>query len=282
MIYGSGDHRYRVVDGWGCGPEGLDPLGMMTGVATDANDRVYLFRRSPQSSVLVYERDGRHVGSWGANLFSEPHAIWIDGDGFVYCTDRIDHTVRRFTRQGELLMTLGTPNQPGESGMPFNKPAKAVTSPDGEILVADGYGQARVHRFSGEGALLLSWGEPGLGPGQYNLPHSLGVDSESRVIIVDRENHRLQLCDLTGTLLDIWTGFRQPMDLYIGQDDILYVAENLQRVSILSPNGDLLARWGEHGDTPGMFASFLHGVCVDAHGDLYIADESRLQKFERL
>ena len=166
--------------------------------------------------------------------------------------------------------------------MPFDKPAKAVTSPLGEIWVVDGYGQCRIHRFTSDAKLLLSWGEPGEGAGQFNLPHSLGVDGRNRVVVVDRENHRLQLFDTSGRFLESWSGLRQPMDLCIDSEDVIYVAEAYQRVSIWSPDGGLLARWGEKGTAPGQFASFLHGICLDSHGDLYVADESRMQKFERL
>ena len=282
MDMSSGSYRYRVVEGWGVGPHGYDPNGMVAGVAVDSDDRVYAFRRTPEPAVLVYEGDGRFLHSWGEGIFAEPHAIWVDAQDHVYCTDREDHTVREFESDGQLVRAMGTPHQPGAPGLPFNKPAKAVTSPSGEIWVADGYGQSRIHRFSADAELLLSWGEPGQGAGQFNLPHSLGVDGRDRVVVVDRENHRLQLFDARGTFLEVWPDLRQPMDLCIDTEDVVYVAEAYQRVSIWSPDGTLLARWGQEGTAPGRFASFLHGICLDSHGDLYVADESRMQKFERL
>ena len=282
MVVGSGSYRYRGIEGWGIGHDGYDPGGMVAGVAVDSHDHLYAFRRTPEPAVLVYDRDGRFLHSWGEGVFSEPHAIWVDAQDHVYCTDREDHTVREFGSDGRLVSTLGTPHQPGAPGMPFNKPAKAVTSPSGEIWVADGYGQCRIHRLSASGQLLLSWGEPGQGAGQFNLPHSLGVDRQNRVVVVDRENHRLQLFDTSGRFLEKWSGLRQPMDLCIDGEDTIYVAEAYQRISIWSIDGTSLARWGEKGIAPGQFASFLHGICLDSYGDLYIADESRMQKFERL
>jgi hypothetical protein len=130
--------------------------------------------------------------------------------------------------------------------------------------------------------LLLSWGEPGQGPGQFNLPHSIAVGERDRVLVVDRENHRLQFFDFDGNWLETWTGLRQPMDVCVDGEGTIYVAEAYQRLSIYDADGSLLARWGEKGAAPGQFASFLHGVCVDSRGDLYIADESRMQKFERI
>jgi sugar lactone lactonase YvrE len=282
MILDTGSYQYRVVLGWGLGSNGYDPGGMVAGVAVDSGDRLYAFRRMPRADVLVYDRKGRILTSWGEGVFAEPHAICIDDQDRVYCTDREDHTVRAFTADGKLLATLGSPHRPGAPGMPFNKPAKAVVSPAGEIWVADGYGQCRIHRFSPDGGLLVSWGEPGQGPGQFNLPHSIAVDGQDRVIVVDRENHRLQLFDVDGNWLETWTGLRQPMDICVDREDTIYVAEAYQRLSIYDTHGTLLARWGEKGSASGQFASFLHGVCVDSHGDLYIADESRMQKFERV
>ncbi len=281
MIWGEKDFRYRVVDGWGLREQGRDHSGMITGVAVDAQDRLYAFRRTPRAEVLVYDRNGRSVSSWGTGVFSEPHAIWVDTAGRVYCTDRQDHTVRCFSAAGELLRTIGTPHLVGAPGTPFNGPAKAITSSDGSIWVADGYGQARIHHFAPGGRLLYSWGQPGHQAGQLNLPHSLVVDSQDRLIVVDRENHRLQLFDQQGSLLEVWPGFHQPMDICLDSRGIIYVAEVAQHISILSMNGAILARWGECGHDLGQFGSFLHAICVDSQGDLYIADEGRLQKFER-
>jgi len=282
MTLGEGAFHYRVIEGWGLGPHGHDHSGMITGVAVDAYDRVYAFRRTPRAQVLVYDRAGRFLAAWGDGIFSEPHAIWVDDGGRVYCADREDHTVRQFSGAGELLCVMGTPHRPGRPGMPFNKPTKAVTSPDGGVWVADGYGQARIHHFASDGRLLLSWGEAGQGTGQFNLPHSLVVDSQGRIIVVDRENHRLQRLDASGACLGVWPGFHQPMDICLDSEGAIYVAEAPQRISILSMHGQLLARWGEQGHEPGQFRSFLHGICVDSRGDLYVADEGRFQKFERV
>ena len=282
MTVGYNGYRYEVTPNWGLEADGFGPGGMVTGVDVDSHDRVYVFRRHPVGEVLVYESDGRFVASWGSGVFSEPHAISVTRDGRVICTDRVDHTVRVFSPEGELLETLGTQDRAGAAGAPFNMPTKAVVAEDGDLYASDGYGQARIHRFNPDAELLFSWGEAGDGPGQFNLPHSLAVDTEGRIIVVDRENHRIQLFDGEGRALDMWKGLRQPMDVCVAADGIVYIAEAYQRVSIYSPDGTLLCGWGEKGTDPGYFGSFLHGICVDSRGDLYIADEARLQKFIRL
>lgn len=288
-IWGTGSHRYRVVAGWGLGPEGHSPGGMVPGIAVGIGDvdqdRLYAFQREPTGEILIYERDGRFVGSWGAGSFSEAHNVSVAADGRVLCTDRNDHTVRIFTRDGKLQQILGTIDHAGLPGEPFNKPCQAIIDPaDGTIWVADGYGNERIHRFSANGAIELSFGSAGAGAGQFNLPHSLSIDSRGHVVVVDRENYRLQLFDRDGHLIDIWgvNDLHQPMDIHVDEEGAIIVAECYQRVTIYSPDGDVISRWGEQGDKPGQFPSFLHGVCADSHGDLYVADEQRLQKFERI
>ena len=128
-------------------------------------------------------------------------------------------------------------------------------------LVADGYGNARIHRFTADGILELSFGTAGAGDGQFNLPHSLAVDGRGRLVVVDRENYRLQLFGRDGSLLAI-SGvgdLRQPMDVHVDAEGVIYVAECYQRITIYDPDGAVISRWGEQGDPPGRFPSFLHG-----------------------
>jgi len=286
MIVGAGNFRYRVVEGWGQGPEGRAFGGVVPAVAVDAHDRVYIARRKPPA-ILVYSREGHFLAAWGEDVLQSPHSVWISGQGQVYVADVEDHTVRVFTTAGELLLTLGTPGQVGPPGQPFNRPTWAALSLTGELFVSDGYGQHRVHRFAPDGSLLRSWGEPGSGPGQFTLPHGIRVDPQGRVLVLDREtNHRLQIFAAEGTFLGAWTDLQGPNDLYIDPEGHVYIAEGAHRLSIFNLEGKLLARWGEQGEAPGQFADSPHGVWVDAHGDLYVAEvprlDNRLQKFERI
>ena len=277
-------YHYRVVEGWGRGPEGKEMGGVTPGVVTDSRDRVYMARRDPPG-ILVYDREGRYLTTWGEDMLANPHGLWIDADDRIYCADIDDHTVRIFTTEGEVLQTLGTPNQIGGPGMPFNRPTKAMAAASGDIFVSDGYGQHRIHRFSADGELILSWGEEGTGPGQFALPHDLWIDRRDRVLVADRENNRIQLFDFEGNFLDAWTDVQDPNDMYVDDDDVLYVSEAPLRVSVFDLDGKLLARWGEKGAAPGQFMEPVHGIWGDAHGDLYITEvplePNRFQKFTR-
>ena len=108
---------------------------------------------------------------------------------------------------------------------PFNTVTNVTLAPDGEIYAADGYGNARVHRFAADGRLLASWGEPGSGPGQFNLPHGIAVDRGGRVYVADRENSRIQIFSRDGALREIWDWVNRPCDLFIDAEERIHVAE---------------------------------------------------------
>ena len=280
----SGGFEYKIVEGWGQGQGGRVFGGVTPAVATDSSDRVYIARRDPPA-ILVYDREGNFLTSWGEDLFKNPHSVWFNEQDQLYVADVDDHTVRKLDTDGQVLQTLGTPDAVGAPGQPFNRPTWAVEAPGGDIYVSDGYGQFRVHRFSADGTLLQSWGEEGTGPGQFALPHCLRVDSRGRVLVLDRENRRMQIFDAEGTYEGEWPDLDGPNDLYIDHEDNVFIAEGRYRISVFDLDGELLARWGEQGDAPGQFANGPHGLWLDSHGDLYVAEvpflDNRLQKFTR-
>jgi DNA-binding beta-propeller fold protein YncE len=274
-----------------------------TAVATDLEDRVYVFNRGDHP-VMVFDDDGNFLHAWGEGQFVRPHGISNDADGALWCADDCDHTVRKFTAEGRLLLTLGTRGRPSDtgatsndyrtvrhSGPPFHYPTNTAFARSGEVYVSDGYGNARIHKFAANGRLLLSWGEPGGGPGQFHLPHGVAVSREGIVYVADRENSRIQLFGPDGAYLAAWTDVARPCQVALDAEDFVYVAElgfragiwpgtvapvadaPGGRVSIFSPRGELLARWGG-GNNPTAAGDFFapHDLCVDSHGDLYVAE----------
>jgi hypothetical protein len=108
-----------------------------SGVACDLQDRTYIMRRTHVPAILVFDSVGNYLKSFGEDLFTVPHGIWISPHDELYCTDIADHTVTKLSLDGEVLMTLGTKNKPGKPGNPFNKPTRAVESPSGDIFVSE-------------------------------------------------------------------------------------------------------------------------------------------------
>ena len=302
-IVGSGKYTYRVNEEWQRPPAGLDVRACA--VSVDSQDRVYCFNRNPEHPVVIFDRDGSFLSSWGAGLFTFPHAIRIvqeNGQDVVWLCDEHHQTFQKFTTDGRLLQTIGEKGARSDTGVPaddfssaawkkvthgggpFNLPTDIAFAPDGSMFMTDGYGNARVHKFSPDAKYQFSWGEPGTAPGQFNLPHGVWIDRRGRVLVADRENDRVQVFDQKGKLLSIWsTELIGPAFFYVDDDDIVYIPEhNGGRISILTLDGERLARWGD-----GPVHRSCHGIWVDSHSDLYVVQPGewgrvrRVVKYER-
>ncbi len=282
MVFGSDRLRYGVVEGWGMLPEGWS-FGHVIGVAVDRRDTVYVLNRG-EHPVIVFDPDGGFKDSWGEGLFNAPHGLYIYGDA-AYVADYRDHTVRKFTLDGDLLRTWGVKDQPGGEGEPFNRPTDVAVASTGEMYVSDGYGNSVVHKYSSEGEHMLSWGEHGSGPGQFDIVHDVWVAADGRVFVADRQNHRIQIFTPDGEYLAEWTGLRQPCGVHIDDEGHVYVPELQARFTVLDMEGRVVARWGgEKSREPGLFIA-PHCAWVDSRGDLYVGETlegSRVQKFERI
>ena len=282
MQVGDGDFRYEVIQDWAKLPPGWT-FGWIPGVAVDSQDRVYVYSRS-EHPMVVFDREGNFLTSWGDDVLENAHGIFIDDDDNVYCTEWSSHCAHKFSTEGQLQWTLGTPGVPRPPGLPFNLPTDLAIAPDGCLFVSDGYGNSKMHKYSAEGVLLFSWGEPGTGPGQFNLVHSVWVDSDYQVYICDRENNRIQIFDGEGGFLREWTGFLQPDKLWFDENETIFMAEIRHRVTILDRQGKVLSQWGEGGEQPHQFRSYPHGIWGDSRGDIYVsevASDAQLKKFVR-
>lgn len=289
---GSGRWRYKPVADWGRGAGGVPEFGIVSGIAGDSRDRVYVFQRTIEPCVLVFDPEGNLQAKWGSGTFGHPHGIWIGSDAtrggeeVVLLTDRDLHQVRKHTLAGEPLAEWGFHREPGDAGGPFNQPARATLGPASEMFVADGYGQYRVHRFDPDGTLARSWGRRGQGPGEFGWPvHHALRDPRGRLLVADRGNNRIQQFSPDGQYLGQWPDLKLPQDLILTPDGEVMVAEGAAPgVAVLDLDGNVLTRWGERGDGPGQFAASPHSMWLDSRSDLYVGEvvtPNRLQKFVR-
>ena len=180
---GEGEHKYRVVEDWAKLPTGWD-FRDVAGVGIDSKDQVYVFNRGRQP-MMVFDREGNFLRSWGSDIFNRAHGLHIGPDDALYCTDDGDHTVRKITPEGKVLLEIGVPGEPAPyvSGEPFHRCTHTALSPDNHIFVSDGYGNARVHKYTPEGKLVMSWGEPGTAPGQFNIVPNIVADDDGATVV---------------------------------------------------------------------------------------------------
>ena len=312
MALGKHKIEYEVLEGWDRLPEGWSYVEV-AGVACDSQDRVYVFNRGAHP-VIVFDKEGKFLNAWGEGMFKGPHGIFIDRDDHLWLADDKDHTVHKFTTDGKRLMTLGESGKAADTGYkingspvlraagPFHRVTNVATTPAGDLYIADGYGNARVHKFSPDGKLLFSWGEPGRGPGQFILPHGIAIDSAGLVYVADRENSRVQIFHPTGEYLREWTFLNRPYDIFIDEQDMLHIAEGgflnymmkrsegplpahdqtmicppeghspIARVTVCDPDGKIASQVG--GENPVLPGNFIapHGIWADRRGDLYVGE----------
>jgi len=285
---GSEDYVYEELANWAKLPEGWT-FKEVADVAVDAQDRVYVFNRG-EHPMIVFDREGHFIAAWGEGLFVRPHGLTIGPDTALYCADDGGHCIYKCRPDGQVLMTVGTPRKPAprRSGQPFNQPTKVAFDPKtGDIYIADGYGNARVHKYSAEGKYLFSWGEYGTDPGQFNLVHSICTDEKGNVYVADRESHRVQIFDERGNYLGQWNNLHRPCGLHIYRG-LAYIGQlpthlgvnadypNLGAcVSIHDLSGRRLARLGGAyaSEEAGHFTA-PHGIAVDSGGDIYVGEVS--------
>jgi peptidylglycine monooxygenase len=264
LVVALDQQRYRIERPWGDVPA---ENGKVTDVVCDANGHVFVLLRADRyvdparPTVIELAPDGRRLTTWGEDIV-DGHMLSVGPDGRIYVVDRDAHEIVVFDKSGCRVGGLGQRHQPNA---PFNHPCDVAIAPSGDIYVADGYGASRVHRFNSNGGLIATWGAPGHEPGQFSTPHAIWVLADGRVAVADRENNRLQVFSATGGLLGVWPDFYHPMDIFQDADQRLYVTDQVPRLSMMTPEGTLLARCRP-------VLNGAHGMWGDAAGNLYMAE----------
>lgn len=265
---------------------------------------------NPVDPIFKFDRrSGEVLANFGAGIFVTPHGIHVDEEGNVWVTDFVGneegtkgHQVHKFSRDGELLMSLGTPGQPGSGPNQFNQPNDVITAPDGSIFIADGHsGQfmttnamieeglaagatGRIIKFSPDGTRLKEWGKIGVRHGEFRTPHALAFDSKGRLWVADRGNHRIEIFDQEGNYLDSRYSYGRISGLFITKDDVLYAIDSESSPTNHAgwKNGIRIGNIDEDRIT-GFIPPFDRedrvyqgtageGVAVDADGNVYAAE----------
>ncbi|MEX1256365.1 MAG: peptidyl-alpha-hydroxyglycine alpha-amidating lyase family protein [Gemmatimonadota bacterium] len=252
--------------------------------------------REEVDMIFRFDLEGRLLQSFGAGLLAVPHGMHVDRDGNVWVVDTawlgarregVGHVVRKFTADGELLMTLGEWGVEGDGPSHFTRPSDVLVAPDGNIFVADGHdndGNNRIVKFSPDGRFLMEFGTTGSGIGEFRDPHALALDSQGRLFVGDRGNKRIQIFDQEGNHLATWTQFGSPSGIYIDADDTIYVADSDSN-STRNPGwrrgiyiGSARDGWvtafiqDPEPNPDGGVTSGAEGVAVDAEGSVYGAE----------
>ena len=304
------DLSYKLVPDWPTDartaagtPAGPWNLIQAPGVAVDARGHVLVLHRGAHP-ILEFESGGKFVRSWGDGMFSEgkvvavaasdrapgasgysavygpagcdscgAHSVRVDSQGNIWAVDAPGHVVYKMNPQGKVIMQLGRKGVSGMGPSNFNLPTDVAFAPNGDIYVSDGYGNARVVKYTRDGKYLLQWGARGSGPGQFQLPHNVAVDAQGRVFVTDRDNRRVEVFDSGGKFLSQWPDIGGVSALCMTKDQRIWTGGVLRDLE-----GKVIGKLPT--DVGG--AGGAHGIAVSASGDVYVGQLSgKAQKFVR-
>ena len=272
-------------------------FGQVSGVATSAEGNILVLHRGAHP-IMIFDRGGRFVRSWGDGLFSNgkvggiapgdrvagqsgytavygpagchacgAHSVRVDPAGNIWAVDAPGHVVYKMDPQGRVVTEIGTKGVAGASRNTFNLPTDVGFAPNGDVYVSDGYGNARVVKYSADGRYLLEWGTRGTGPGEFGLPHNLVVDAEGRVYVTDRDNQRVQVFTPNGEFLNEWPDIGGVSALFMTDEQQIWTGGTLR-----SLEGEAVAT------LPG--GNGGHGMTVSDAGEVFVAQlGGRVQKF---
>ena len=291
-------NTYRTVRDWGQLPPSIPKWPAVTGVEVSPDGSIYVIERCHENScvgrneppILKLDKSGKLVKAWGENMFNFPHGATVDRQGNLWVTDSQfqnngkGQAVYKFSPDGKVLLTLGKPGVTGSDPGLFDEPTDVAVAPNGDIFVTEGHvggtpGNDRVSKFGKDGKFLKSWGKKGTGPGEFNSPHTIELDSRGRVFVGDRSNNRIQVFDQDGKFLAEWRQFGRPSGIWIGKDDTMYVADSesygpdepgwKKGIRIGSAKDGSVKYFIEDMESTTIEHSGAEGVGVDAEGNVY-------------
>ena len=256
--------------GYGDGPPVLPEgwwLGDVSGVTSSPDGEVFAFQRGRAADpILVYDRMGRLIRSWGRGELPVPHAIRRGPDGDVWVTDTDLHQVVRYRPDGTRVFALGREAQPRLDDASFNMPTDVAFARDGRVFVSDGYGNSRVVVLDADGRYLGEWGRPGVGDGEFDTPHSIAIGPDDSVFVSDRGNARIQIFDASGRFLRAWTHLGYTQGITFAPDGSCWLVSQTH-----SAAGRVFRVDAATGEIQAWLDSTGHMLDVATWGDIYCA-----------
>ncbi len=251
-------------------------LGAVSAVAVDSQDHIFVLQRG-EPPLLAFDAEGAYLHGWGQGLFKVPHGLRVDRGDNVWTTDNGNHVLRKFSRDGKLLATLGSEGKPAGGKDGFRAPDDLVFDSVGNLYVADS-GNSRIVKLAPDGGYLGQWGSKGKGPGQFATAHGLAIDRQDRIYVADRGNRRVQVFDGAGQALSEWSGFGNPFGLLVVGDELLVSEGDIHKIFHLDSGGKIVESWGDNATL-----KLPHLMAVNSKGTLFVAevDGRRVQMFKR-
>lgn len=287
---GNDNYQYEMNTQWAKLPDSIK-FGFTHGIVVDSEDNVFVFHTG-KPSVVKFDSDGHYISSWG-NDYGEAHGFYLHKEGneqFLYLTDTVKGKVEKRTLDGDLVLELGTPDLKDvyDEARKY-KPTDVAVAPNGDIYIADGYGQSWVHRYDARGSYLDSFGGKGKEIGKLACPHGISVNlrgAEPELYVADRGNHRIQVFSMEGKpkrVID--ENMDMPCNFYFHGDDV-YFPDLHSRITIFDGHDRLITHLGEdllaykQEGWPNLPESYFrdnrfsspHGICVDSNGNVYLAE----------
>lgn len=304
MQIGSGSHIYEWVEGWAKIPSNIQP-GYTHGVVEDAQGRIYVHNAS-MDSVLIFDAEGNFIQSWGEAYAEGAHGLHLnaESDGeYLYLALTKQAMVVKTDLDGNEIWRIATPELPQiyDDEHKFS-PTETTVAPNGDVYIADGYGQPWVHVYDSAANYKFSFGGRGEEPGLLNNPHGIMLDtrgSEPLILVSDRGNHRLQYFTLDGEFVRITEGMLDLPCTTVQYQDEIYIPDLHSRMTILDKDDQLIAHVGERENgwqiegwpniahelrQVGNFTS-PHDLHVDQNGNVYMAEwinDGRITKLARV
>ncbi|AWW30217.1 6-bladed beta-propeller [Echinicola strongylocentroti] len=208
-IVGHGDFRYKVKKEWGTQDPSIYPVKDCHEMVQDKKGRLILLTNETQNNVMFYDRSGKVLDTWGHD-FPGAHGLTLhdeNGEEFLYITDHDRHQVFKTTLDGKILLTLDYPKETGVYDGPEKyKPTEVAISPNGDIYIADGYGQSYVIQYSSTGEYIRHFGGNGDADDQLKQAHGICLDTRKggtpELIVTSRIAHEFKRFSLDGKQLE--------------------------------------------------------------------------------